>query len=66
MTQKMCFKAVDTHFVTDQYNTQEMCDKIVSDDPFKAKDYLIDITLKKCVIKPLMVFYQYLNFFLIG
>ena len=39
MTQKMCFKAVDTHFVTDQYNTQEMCDKIVFDDPFKAKDY---------------------------
>ena len=38
----MCDKAVDIcpfvfNFVPDQYMTQEMCDKVVSKEPFYAK-----------------------------
>ena len=42
----MCDKAVDDcsiglEFVPDRYKTQEMCDKIISDDPFSLR-YVLD------------------------
>ena len=63
-TQEMCSKAVDKcpfafDSVPDQYKTQEMCDKIVSDDSFKLNIVILNIRLKKCLIKPLMIFYQH-------
>ena len=69
-TEEMCDKAVDRcpfviDSVPDQYKTQEICDKIVSEDPFKLK-YYHDRYKTKCVINPLMIFYQHLILFLIG
>ena len=60
----MLVNAVDTcpfvfDFVPDQYKTQEMCDEVSSEDPFMVKCWLIDKRLKKCVIKLLILMYQY-------
>ena len=66
-TQKMCDKVVDTWpFVfnsvpdrPDVYKTQKMCDEAVSEDLLCQNIDMIDIRLKKCVMKLLMIFYQH-------
>ena len=48
----MCDKAVDRCFfvfdsIPDQYKTQEMCGRVVYEDPFLTVYCLIDINLKE-------------------
>ena len=67
-TPKMCDKAVYKcpfvlDSVPDHYKFDKMCDKSVSEDPFKLKkNAMIDIRLKKCVLKPLIIFLPALKF----
>ena len=63
-TQEMYHKAVDAcHFVSDSvldlYKNQEMCDKVFPRDLNSKSTFLIDIRLKKCVIKMLMLVWQH-------
>ena len=59
--QGKCIEAVDVEpkslgHVSDQYKTQEMCDKAVKDDPETQQYFLLFLTVlkqKKCVSRPL-------------
>ena len=69
-TQEICDKAVNRCFlafiyVPDWYKSQEICDSVVSEDPFMLV-YPINIKLKECVMKLLMILWQHWNLFLIG
>ena len=60
MTQEMCNKAVNRCFfvfdsIPDQDKIQEVCDRIVSEDSLFIAYGLINIKLKKCVMKLLMI-----------
>ena len=60
MTQKMCGEALNRCYfvfdcIPDQYKTQEMCDIVVSKDPFLIVYCPVNIQLKKCVMKLLMI-----------
>ena len=59
--QAMCNKAVNRClfgfvYVPDWYKIQEMCDSVISEDPFIVP---IGINLKECVMKLLMIAWQY-------
>ena len=61
MTQKMCDEALNRCYfvfdcIPDRYKTQEMCDIVVSEDPFLIVHSPVNIQLKKCVMKLLMIF----------
>ena len=56
----MCDKAVNRcFFVTDsipnQYKTQEMCDRIIYENPFSIRYFSDQYGLKKCVMRLLMI-----------
>ena len=60
MTQEICNKAVNRcffvfDFIPDWYKTQEMCASVVSEDPFLIVQVLINIKLKECVMKLLLI-----------
>ena len=60
----MCDKAIDKctfvfDSVLDQYKTKEMCDKIVSEDPFKLKYCHYRCKTQKNVINLSIIFYQH-------
>ena len=55
-TQKICDKAVDTCTFVFNLVAQEMCGKVVYEESFMLKYFLIDIRPKKYVIKLLMFF----------
>ena len=60
----MCDKVVNIYFfvlnsIPDQYKTQEMFDWVISKDPFMKYIAPIDIKLRKCVIKLLMIGWQH-------
>ena len=69
-TQEMYEKSFDNFFVfdsvSDLFKAEEKNDKVVCDDDFILNIALIDISLKKCVIKWPVIFYQYYNLLLIG
>ena len=63
-TQEICNTDVNAflsaiQFVSECYKTQYVCVKVVDTCPFYLILFLIDISLKKCVIKLLMIFYQH-------
>ena len=37
MFSNKCFLAYSFFYISDQYKTQEMCDRIISDDPFSIR-----------------------------
>ena len=56
----MCDEALNRCYfvfdcIPDQYKTQEMCDIVVSKDPFLIVYCPVNIQLKKCVMKLLMI-----------
>ena len=59
--QEICINVVDANhanlleLLPDRYETQEMCDKAVSENLFLLHIAMIDIKLKKCVMKMLMI-----------
>ena len=60
MAQEMCNKAVNRCFfvfdsIPEKRKSQEICNRVVSEDPFLQYFILINIKLKKYVMKLLMI-----------
>ena len=70
-TQEMCDKAINTCFfvftsVPDQCKTQEIGNRVISEDPFMLIYCLNRYKTQKMFDEALMIVWQYQNLFLIG